>query len=235
MKRVSGTFNSTGVALYICLGFVPDWVKIWNLSDADKPRLEWSRHMRRLAATMEGLATYDISDMKTIDLANGEGVAPFDPEFSNVAVPLAAGSTVYLKEDNTDRKDDIRNWVLDTAGSRTGHFTNSAGSAADLDVTYCPDNIAGPEVVIEQNSNGKKIRTYIVALTNDGDADDEVTLADEVTAGKVLRIGGAYMWTGMSQDEVPSQGFMVNANATADINDTTDELHVFEAGTFDVM
>ena len=42
-EMVSYSFNGVGAAAYLCFGFVPDWVRIIAVEDADMARLEWMR------------------------------------------------------------------------------------------------------------------------------------------------------------------------------------------------
>ncbi len=43
MKMASGTFKGTGAALVIACGFLPDYVKVVNISGEDIEVLEWNR------------------------------------------------------------------------------------------------------------------------------------------------------------------------------------------------
>ena len=227
MRRIGGYLRSTGSVLYVCLGFIPDWVEIINCTTL--AMLKWNRNMNRLLASEEGCTL--LGSGPTFGLVTeGSGVAPFDPVIVNLDTPLTADSTVYHALYDENVQDDIKNWVLDTAGSRTGHFTNAAGTAVDVDSSYITDTYAGSRVVIKQNSNGKIIDTYVTALTADGDDTDGVEISIEATSGQVLFLGAPFTFRGMLSGQVPKQGFRLGA-ATS-INDTTEALAI-EAGTYD--
>ena len=41
-KRISGRFNGTGAACYLCLGFIPDWIRIWT-DQAETDEIRWEK------------------------------------------------------------------------------------------------------------------------------------------------------------------------------------------------
>ena len=58
MLHAHGTFNGTGAALYFGIGFLPDWVKVQNLEDADVAVYFWNIHMERVLETAHGIRYY---------------------------------------------------------------------------------------------------------------------------------------------------------------------------------
>jgi hypothetical protein len=57
MQKISGTFAATGAALHVGIGFVPDRVKIYNLTDASIPMIEWDYKFGKVANGAQGVST----------------------------------------------------------------------------------------------------------------------------------------------------------------------------------
>jgi hypothetical protein len=73
---VMGTFDVTGAAINVCLGFIPDKVELWNMEDANnrEPKIEWVKEMAVVAQMDEGIKEHGISDTdfdRTVMAANG--------------------------------------------------------------------------------------------------------------------------------------------------------------------
>lgn len=73
---VHGTCDGTGAAINVCCGFIPSYVKVWNLEDAGSklPIAEWVRTMKRVSALDEGYKQIGLDDTdfdRTVLTANG--------------------------------------------------------------------------------------------------------------------------------------------------------------------
>lgn len=73
---IFGTCDGTGAAINVCLGFVPRYVKVWNMEDAGTllPILEWTKQQSFVSAVDEGIKYIGISDTdfdRTVLSANG--------------------------------------------------------------------------------------------------------------------------------------------------------------------
>lgn len=235
MRRIGGTFNGTGADVYLCIGFVPDWVRVWNLEGATLLGLEWNINMMRALEVVEGVqiaSEATISARVATALTIGTGLLPYfggDALDATSAGTTTYGEGVYLKPDNNDYRklavnspdgvgdastEDIVKWTLDTAAANTGHF--NAGVAE----TYIGE---GSKIIIDG-------RIYaIVALTTDGDAADQVTLSHPAKTGEIQFIGPMYDYKPMVAGEVTKEGFLI-ANATVNVNDA---MMAFEAGKYD--
>lgn len=231
MRRVGGLFNGTGADLVVCIGFVPDWVKIWNLEGTQIIRLDWNKNMMRAGEVVEGLQ-FTGADVACAALTIGTGLLPY---FGGVSLTSTqAGTTTYgegsyLKWDHNDYRKlaanspsglgdastvDIDTWTLDTAAANTGHFN------AGVSETYIGE---GSRIIIDG-------REYsIVSLTTDGDGSDQVTLSHSVSSGEIQFISGMYDFKPMVAGEVTAEGFLI-ANTTVNVNDA---LCAFEAGKYD--
>lgn len=224
-KIVSGIFNGTGAALYACIGFVPDWVKLYNLEDADEAWFVWNRHMARCADNIQGIQFVGSTGATQQAGQTTAGIEPYyggDEMTTTNQTSVTYGEGVYLGFDNADYKEtdavtvDIDTWTLDTAGNRTGHFNG------DITGTYVGE---GSEIVI----NGKMYT--IVALTaGQGVSADEVTLNQAAPSGPVTFIGGKYGLKPIAIGKVAPAGFKLNATSVINVND---ESVMFEAGTYD--
>jgi hypothetical protein len=226
--RIGGTFNGTGAALYICIGFVPDFVKVWNCEGTQALQLEWNKNMRSVEI-QEGveLATSTFAaNLVSAGIRQYFGGETLD---STSAGTVTYGEGVYLKRDDHDYRypnggtnglgdavaDVIDTWTL--YSGFTGHFNE------DVTGTYIGE---GSPICID----GKWY--YITALTaGTGEATNEVTLNQTgVKSGKVEFIGGKYDYKPMVAGEITKAGFL--------ISDTTvnadGKMCAFEAGTYDL-
>jgi hypothetical protein len=226
--RIGGTFNGTAATVYLCIGFVPDWVKLWNAEGTQALQVEWNKNMRA-SEIIDGvqLATSTFSALTT-----GNGIKPYYGGVTLSATDAGVttyGEGVYLKKDVRDYRKatnanlgiigdavavDIDTWTLDA--TTAGHFNE------DVTGTYIGE---GSPICID----GKWY--VITALTaSQGEAASEVTLnVSGVPSGAVQFIGGMYDYVPMVAGDVTLKGFVCSANT---VNANTN-LIAFEAGTYD--
>lgn len=223
MKQISGSFNGTGADLVVCLGFVPDFVELFNLEGTQFLSLKWNIEMMRSAEISEGVQ-FSGADVAASALTAGAGIIPYNGGeilTATTAGTVTYGEGSYLKRDKTDYRygaqdavaDDIDTWTLDSG--YTGHFNE------DVTGTYIGE---GSEIWID----GK--RYFIQSLTaGQGEASTEVTLSHTgVPSGKVQYIGGMYNYKPMIAGETTLAGFKVS-NTTINVND---QIVGFVAGTY---
>jgi len=234
MKCVTGTFNGTGAAVYICCGFVPDKVTVWAPEDSELAHVLWSRSFTA-AESNNGFLNHG-GDQTFSLYTKGNGIEPYeggDVLTSSTQSSVAYGEGVYLKFDLQDYRantsygcvsDTIDTWTLDTSANSTGHFNE--------DVVSSGNRIGeGSRIIIDETLTGKRIETLIEAVTaGQGESADEVTLARAVKAGKVRFIGGMYTTIPIPVGDTTPAGFKLNA--TTDINEN-DQIQAFEAVLFD--
>jgi len=221
IKQESGTLNATGADLYVGIGFVPDWVEIMSLETTDEERQYWDRNMR----STEMLGGISIDDDGTISpVTVGVGIAPY-----NGGDLITAASTVYIQRKRNDQRSSgtggvITSWVNDTPASFTGHFNNPVST------TYVGE---GSIVKVGAGVSGNSVTAIITALSNDGDAADEVTLynvnGSAVSSNQVLGITAMYDYWGVAANTVMSAGFFLDS--TAAVN-TSGDMVRFKAGTW---
>lgn len=212
---ISGTFNGTGADLYVGIGFIPDWVRVYNLENANENSVFWSIQMRS-AEQLEGL---QLSNSTTSPLTVGNGVSIYRGEDQ-----FTTAQTAYIVCNVEDQRgsgsgNDVTTWTLDTSADKTGKFN------AGVSTSYVGE---GSRICIREDVSQAVKWATIMAMTNDGDADDEVTLSEAVKSGDVLFIGPMYDYSGVAANTPMPAGFKVS-NTT--INGSG-ELCFFEAGCY---
>lgn len=222
MRIAQGNFNGVGsAAIYICCGFVPDWVRVWNLEDGDLARVEWNVNMMRAAETCRGIHLVGSSGATQEDArtCSDGGILPY---YGGDLV--ASGNTTYLGpiadeyknlcKNPSDSTQLITSWTLDTAANHTGHFN------AEANTTYVGE---GSLVII----GGK--RYSITAMSSNGDQTDETTLSDAAPTGIVGLIGPMYDYVAYAAGKTTAAGFMIE---WTDVVNVSGEICCFEAGTY---
>ena len=235
--KVAGTFNGTAAAVYICIGFVPDWVRVVALEDADIGHTWWSKHFRA-AEVSHGIHYVGSSNATQQDArtASDGGILPFvglDILTSTEQTSTSYGEGVYLGWDDKDYRQDndygydanvIDTWTLDTSANRTGKFNE--------DTIATVSRIGeGSQIWIRETASGLVKRAVIEACTaGAGEADDEVTLSEAINSGTILRISGMYSMAPIAVNRGAPAGFKVEHTTVVNVND---EIQFFEAGTYD--
>jgi len=236
MKRIGGVFNGTAADVYLCVGFIPDWVHLWNVEATTPIEIYWNRGMVRTHDCVEGFqfdwnSTFSSGDAE--QLTKGTGVQPYyggTTLNSTTAGTTTYGEGIFLKPDNRDYRytdtespfgigdaaeSTIDTWTLDSAANFTGNF----GSTGAVTGTYIGE---GSPIQID----GKMY--YIVSFTADGGDTNDVTLNLKAPSGEIQYIGGMYSVRPMVAGEVTKNGILIdNTTLNADNN-----MIVFEMGTW---
>jgi len=221
-KRISGTFNGTGAALRVGLGFIPDYIRIFNCEDGDVARLEWNRNMRSIEM-IEGLLLAEAGgNVQGTALGFGAGVSIY-----RGGDQFTTAQTAYIKRDATPDKrtagtlGTVSRWTLDTAGNRTGHVDKG------VNTTYVG---VGSKITVMDDVTRQVKTAVVLAITNDGDAADELTLSEALPTGDVVALSGMYDFLGLLPNVAMPEGFIINATTVINV---AGELCSFEAGTYD--
>lgn len=234
--KVAGTFNGTGAAVYICLGFIPDEIKLWAVEDSDAGEAFFSSQLRAAEAdegyTLVTGTTYRQIALKTatsglVQYEGGELLT------STNQTSVAYGAGVYLGWDKKDYRQDstygyedsvIDTWTLDTSANRTGHFNS--------DVVASGNRIGeGSEIWIKEASTGLIKRAIIEALTaGQGISANEVTLSRAIGSGEIMRISGMYSLAPIAIGKVTPQGFLCNITSILNVSG---EIQMFSAEKYD--
>lgn len=220
-QLISGTFVDQAAAIYLGLGFIPDFFKLRNLSDTEDPTLEWNINMRTILP-LEGYAHTgdDDADMDIAPLAYGAGVTIYRGGTAITSSSTPSTSTYLARIDNPDKRDagtgdDIDTWTLDTSGDRTGHWNDVCNT------TYVG---VGSRICVD----GKW--ATVTELTGNGEADDEVTLSEALKSGNINMLTNIYDWVTQASGTLTKAGVIIS-DTTYLLGGTTNML-MFEAGTY---
>lgn len=198
--KVFGLIKTTGSAITLGLGFIPKRVRLSLVGGNATIDWDCNSNLAGKAGIVHKSATVDTTTTVTV-AALTAGIAPY---FSDGA-PLDAASTAKLvpvsqvPELAGDVKGTIGKWTLTTAGNKTGKFD------AGLDL-----NKAGVGSYVTIKAGGELYTARITALTNDGDANDEVTLDRAIPSGEVIHVGCNVDWTGCPAGQSVPNGIVIS-------------------------
>jgi len=224
-KRIGGRFHGKGAAVYVCIGFVPDFVRLWNVESNTPAWIEWNKNMAQVLCN-EGIYR-DTNGGALADLAQGEGIQTYYggdilTATTQPSVVYGHADVNYIEADFTDYRygsqdavsEDITKWTLDSG--YTGHFNE------DVTGTYIA---AGSEIIIDG-----KMYHIMVLTAGQGEASAEVTLSHTgVPSGVVEYIGGAYGFHPVPVGNTTKAGFLINETTMQ----ASGQIIAFEAGQYD--
>lgn len=216
--KIGGTFNGTGATAYIGIGFIPDFVRLWNLEATNALIVEWNRNFVRSVEHSAGHLFTDAPSSTSTEISRltiGTGVSIFRGN-----VVAAAANTAYIVADNENHQLLAKTWTLDTVANRTGH------SDVELSTTYVGE---GSRIIIREALTQEPKECYITAMTSNGEAADEITLSEAVKSGDILYIGNMYTHIAAAAGVRIPQGFTVTNNTV----NASGNIIAFEAGLYD--
>lgn len=230
--KVMGSYNGTGAAVYLCLGFIPNEFHVIAGEDGDLAEGFW-KHSFRCAEIADGFTMVTGTTYRQIAaLTKLNGIEPYvggDVLTSSNQTSVAYAEGIYLGWDDTDYRantsygclaDTIDTWTLDTAGNCTGHFNE--------DVVSSGSRIGeGSSILIESTTGRKRYWSVVEAVTGgQGEAADEVTLSHAVPSGKVYFISGLYSLAPIALTNTTQAGVKINNTTLINVND---EIQCFDA------
>jgi len=230
MRKVAGLYVGAGTsAMYIGLGFRPDWVKIRNIDQAAQEEVEWNIHMIRDTVAAEGIlrSTIGADDTGLTVLTFGNGIEPYyggdliATASANYVMPANMVDGYRGNMAGKGSGDEVDTWTLDTAGTPSGHFN------APINSTYVNE---GSFIDILETSSGLLKRVALTALSNDGDATDDVTISHAVGSGKVRFIGYRYGFVNTPAGQKMPEGIKISDTTYVNVSA---QKCLIEAGTFD--
>ncbi len=221
MQELAGTFNGQGAAVYLCIGFLPDYVEVRALEDG-LAHMQWDITYR--AAAENNGVLYQAEDVQLGSHSAGTGIEPFEGGVqmtTAIQTSTANNRGVYLKRDAKDYKAKdviegspaIDTWTLDDSGAREGHFNN------DVVGTYIGE---GSRICIDG-------RWYIIEAVTAGEGadDNEVTLSRAAGSGVVQGIMNMFDYTPIAIGDIAPAGFKLNKYTEVNVQD---KLQSFKAG-----
>lgn len=226
MRMVTGTFNGTGAAVYLCVGFIPSKVRIWDMETATNSySLDWSDAMRSaemVAGIEDKVVIADFTGVRDYRTASDGGVVPYeggDLLTSSNQTTSSYGEGVYLGWDNADYRQSssygytdapIDTWTLGSSSNRTGNFND--------DVPSSGSRIGeGSRILIEENAGLRKWAVIEAVTAGQGEAANEVTLSRSISSGKVRFISGMYSLAPIAVGKTTPAGiYMADTNVSVD-------------------
>jgi hypothetical protein len=215
-RIVSGTFLASAQDDYICIGFIPDWVRIYNYGHSDEEAAYWSSNMRT-ADTLAGVSTNDDGTVSADTFETGIQIYRGGDIITSSSTPST--TTCFVRDPDNDKRDQgtgatIDTWTLGSSANRTGNWNDVCNT------TYVGE---GSKI----NIDGKWYK--VVALTSNGEAANEVTLSEPAASGPIYALTGMYDYIVIASGEIAPAGFWIDS--TSDIVNQATLSH-FEAGCY---
>jgi hypothetical protein len=222
LSKVSGVFNGTGAAVYLCVGFVPRKVYLKNVENSTELVLEWTDANLRCQAGASAGGWLYTNGIPAPVIASA-GVRQYeggDLMTSANQTSTAYGDGIFLGLDLKDYRADnsygassgvIDTWTFD--GTLSGHWNVAAvSSGARIG--------AGSRILIREDSSGLVKEAGITAISNQGAAASEVTLSRLIGNGSIAYIGGLYDMAPLALKKVAPAGILLS-DTTLNANDNT--------------
>ena len=227
MRQIlTGTWNGTGAAVYLCVGAIPVDVVLADIEADTNPNLAiWRREFLKCATTYGGL--YITGSSGAYTKLTSAGVFPYeggDLMTSANQTSTAYGDGVYLGWDDTNYQADytygaltagtpINKWTLDNGSTGAGHF-NSSGVASGCRIGV------GSIIRIKEDSTGLVKEASIAALSSTPTftTASYVTLSRIIGTGTITYIGGMHSLKPISIGKVAPAGIFFN-DTTLGVND----------------
>lgn len=222
LSRVTGRFNGTGAAVYLCVGAIPRRVELVNLEVSTYPnRLYWQQEMACEVTCAGGVLVTGATggDVSTKTVA-ASGITPYEGGElldSTNQTSTGYGEGVYLGWDEKNYQSDwtygpvakftaINKWTFD--GTLSGHF-NSNGVASGCRVGV------GSLIHIKQDADGVLKKAYVTAMTSTPTftTASYVTLSRAVSTGTITFIGGYYGLAPLDIGKKTPAGILVSDTA----------------------
>ena len=221
-SKVSGVFNGTGAAVYLCVGFVPRKVYLKNVENGTEYVIEWTNaNLRCQAGASAGGWLY--TNGAPAPVIASAGVRQYeggDLMTSANQTSVAYGEGIFLGMDLKDYRADnaygasagaIDTWTFD--GTLSGHWNVAAvSSGARIG--------AGSKILIKETSSGLVKEAGITAISNQGAAATEVTLSRLIGSGQILYVGGLYDLAPIALKKVAPAGILLS-DTTLNYDDNT--------------
>ena len=239
-QNIIAKVPAQGVVTYVGLGFIPDWVKIYECL-ATYSILEWNIGMAANTLIAGGIVISDTTTDATdrFALARSAGVEIYRGGDRLTSTPMSTprplnasaqtSDNMYYGPDTSPDKRDagtagtISSWTLGSSTNRTGNWDY----AAEITNTGTDDNPVGVGSMI--NIDGKE--TYITTLTDQGESANEVALNEALATGPIYMLTGRYTHVAQPAGTITKAGIIINDTTHVNVG-TTDDTMIILAGTF---
>ena len=219
MKKIIGTVNGTGAALYLGLGGIPSKITLTNVQSASANAiLTWTPKNAAMAAARGGQVFQGTgaTTFASIALTEAAGIQPYAGEDILTSAAVAYQEPVWMQNGvdpaattgNTSLGGDMRSrgtgatimkWIADT--STTGHFD------APINSTVVG---VGSKVYILSSQTHREVVAYITVSDGTGTASGAITLDRAVGSGFVTIIRYKYDFGAVPATYTMRKGILVN-------------------------
>ena len=222
MQTIRGVFNGTGAACYLCVGAIPKFVTLTNVTVATNPNiLTWEEGMQAEVLAYGGI----LNTGGTLTKCTTAGVYAYeggDLMTSTNQTSVTYGEGVYLGWDLKNYQDDYT-YGSGTEGTPINTWTFVTGLTGYWNVAKVASGNrigVGSKIRIKESSTGLVKESYITALTSDGEVSAEVTLSRAIGSGTITFIGGMYELKPIALGKITPAGIYVT-DTTVNVNDAT--------------
>lgn len=224
MQRTGGTWNGTGAAVYLCLGFVPSAIRLFSIEGSNHGEAYWDVELGSAGDAYEGLywvtgTTYRQIAVKTL----GQGIAPYiggDLLTSSNQTSVTYAEGVYLGWDHEDYSKNLTygaasvldTWTFD--GTASGHVNAVTLASGTTRIGE------GSKILIEETATRMRKWASVVSwAAAAGTTASDVTLSQAVATGKILKITGMYRLAPIALGKVTPAGLVCNYTTEINVND----------------
>lgn len=248
MRTIAGKVATYDGAMTIMLGFVPDFVRLFNTAGDNA---WWNLGMARSA--MGGFWVDVNGTTNGTIAAYTDGILPFDPDKAGIGETYTSQSALgklkkwdagvpsnLLNGISNNRRGDIRYWYRNSVTGFphgcAGYFLAADNATAQaIDGTYVVSGKAGSRITIRETATGKEVNTFIVSLTSTGASASQVVLADNVGNGEILYMSGSYDFIDAAVGDRLQKGIhIIDYGATFELNDASGDQMYIEAMQYDM-
>lgn len=224
LRRVTGQFNGTGAAVYLCIGAIPNYVRLINIEVSTNPNwAEWYRDMVGQVLAYGGI--YCTGSTGAYTKLTTKGIFPYEGGellTSTNQTDVDYGGGVYLGWDDKNYQADphygpasattpINKWTLGSSTNRTGNFNTTGVSGNKI--------LIGSIIRIKEDSTGLVKEAGITALTSATafSTANYVELSRAIGTGAITFIGGGYQLSPIALGKYTPAGVYVADTASSAI------------------
>jgi len=205
MQIVTGTFDGTGAAINVGIGFIPKRLKLWNVTETTLPLsyAEWMREFAGLADRAQGTSMAFLNDGNgdALSYALGAGIAPY------AGGVVGDNTEVYLIKDPHMNK--CARGASDTEINLYTKYSGATGSLNAGFSTVAPNIVGiGSEIWIDSGTGAKQY--YISTCTAPGTTAGHITLNATVPTGTITYLGGRFTHVQCPPTHTMPAGFTIN-------------------------
>lgn len=223
LRRVTGQFNGTGAAVYLCIGAIPNYVRLINIEVSTNPNwAEWYRDMVGQVLAYGGI--YCTGSTGAYTKLTTKGIFPYEGGellTSTNQSDVTYGGGVFLGWDDKNYQANYTYGAL-TAGTPINRWT----FGATLSGYFNSDGVAsgcriglGSIIRIKEDSTGfvKEAGITAISSTPTFTGGNVITLSRAIGSGTITFIGGMYQLSPIALGKYTPAGVYVADTASSAI------------------